>query len=89
MFLQGECLWTSASGRTLVLKKTTLTKLCDAERAALRQIVLQKLLDFQLGCSISPPKGMNFNIKSTLFYSHSLGVARTSNLLKSIRGFKP
>ncbi|XP_065058410.1 uncharacterized protein LOC135686151 [Rhopilema esculentum] len=54
-----DCSWISASGRAFTLKKTSLSSLCDAERDALRQIVIQKLQDYQLGCNISPPKDGN------------------------------
>eukprot|EP00794_Sanderia_malayensis_P007407 gene7407-8227_t len=55
----GDCMWVSASGRQFALKNTKLFNLCDSERAVLRQIILQKLHELQLGCNITPPKDGN------------------------------
>ncbi|KAK3100288.1 hypothetical protein FSP39_017710 [Pinctada imbricata] len=53
---QGNCTWSSVSGRKVVLRPFNLLQVTEPEKVALQKIALQKLQSMNLGCSISIPK---------------------------------
>jgi hypothetical protein len=55
--LQGQCRWTSVTGRNIVLQGTTTLQLSDIERVVLQQVALAKLQQLNLGVNIRLPAG--------------------------------
>ena len=56
-FPQGNCTWTSVSGRKVTLVPINLLNISDVERLALQKICAAKLQAMDLGCPITIPKG--------------------------------
>lgn len=54
---QGQCRWTSVTGRNLVVQGTTTLQLSDIERVVLQQVALAKLQQLNLGVNIRLPAG--------------------------------
>ncbi|XP_037070183.1 uncharacterized protein LOC119091487 [Pollicipes pollicipes] len=56
---QGTCQWINIQNRVVTLCDTTLLQLTEIESAALQQVALEKLHDFNLGCTVRIPKDCN------------------------------
>ena len=54
---QGSCQWVNIQSRVVALCDTTLLQLTEIEAAAVQQVALQRLADFNLGCTVRIPKG--------------------------------
>ena len=54
---QGSCQWVNIQSRVVTLCDTTLLQLTEMEAAAVQQVALQRLADFNLGCTVRIPKG--------------------------------
>ncbi|XP_043215762.1 uncharacterized protein LOC122378590 [Amphibalanus amphitrite] len=56
---QGSCQWVNIQSRVVTLCDTTLLQLTEMEAAAVQQVALQRLADFNLGCTVRIPKDFN------------------------------
>lgn len=65
--LKGNCIWKSASGKYLELKKTHLHELSEVERKNLQRIALDRINQLNIGVPIKLPPGKY----SKLFCWHS------------------
>ncbi|CAB3379393.1 Hypothetical predicted protein [Cloeon dipterum] len=52
---QGQCRWTSVTGKTVILPGSSLLQLTDIERIVLQQVALAKLQQLNLGVNIRVP----------------------------------
>lgn len=55
--LQGNCIWKSATGKYLHLKKTHLHELNDVERKNLQRIALDRINQLNIGVPVKLPSG--------------------------------
>jgi hypothetical protein len=57
---QGGCVWSSLTGRQVILGATTLLQLTDVERKVLQKVALAKLQALNLGVAIKVPSGITY-----------------------------
>lgn len=55
--LQGNCIWKTACGRYLHLKKSNLHELSEVERKGLQQIALNRINQLNIGVPVKLPPG--------------------------------
>lgn len=55
--LQGNCIWKSACGKYLHLKKSNLHELNEVERKSLQQIALNRINQLNIGVPVKLPSG--------------------------------
>lgn len=54
---KGGCVWTSVTGRQVVLGDTTLLNLTEVERKVLQKVALARLQALNLGVAVKIPSG--------------------------------
>ncbi|XP_070554465.1 rho GTPase-activating protein 6-like isoform X2 [Ptychodera flava] len=80
---EGNCRWTSMSGRTAQLTKTLLLYLSEMERATLQKVALQCLQEFDLGPFAVPKDGsMKRSKKSNFSFK---GKSKNSSFLDNLK----
>lgn len=57
ILFKGGCVWSSVTGRQVVLSDTTLLNLTEVERKVLQKVALAKLQALNLGVAVKIPSG--------------------------------